>query len=342
MDVKLNESQPLQSKSLVSRRDFLKTACLGVSVLVGAHFTIESKNEPYSMAVKISSRLLHAEINKNSNPEELIKSKKLAFIWLFAETARQYGANFGYKKSGEALGHYLYGEGKTLDVSSWLEENNENQVFWESLLFHAFDHDAKEHGNLAEESDKKRVLHLKNSLENGFRFPASVYVTEDYSRALSISTYTMMSDLLLNNDGGFSIQDTHVDLEDSYNWDRTTHLPIEGMTIQGVNIIFQKATESAGSFEKVCLKVLQNLNTDSSTTDHLMDIYSKITYGSISGLNLNVNEYITSLNTSFGVEHDLIEQDMSLLEDVGARPYKIIGTLHKTNKVNISQIPVIG
>lgn len=126
----------MQKDGILSRRDFLRmardTLLLGTA-LSGLELGVEYGNNAYAMAARVCENMFEAELSRD--PKRIEDSKKLAFIWLFAETARQNGKIVGYEKAGAALGHYMYGQGYPLNVSGWLKEDAEdNKYFWPRLM----------------------------------------------------------------------------------------------------------------------------------------------------------------------------------------------------------------
>ncbi len=121
----------------LSRREFIKLSpwliAAGGSIVAGVNLELVYGNNPYVMAARICNNMLDAEMS--NDPQKIEYSRKLAFVWLFAETAREYGKLVGYEKAGEALGHYMYGEGKSFNVSNWLNEDSKSENdFWARIL----------------------------------------------------------------------------------------------------------------------------------------------------------------------------------------------------------------
>ena len=120
----------------ISRRDFFKEMWHrgkdAGKVVVGAGVTaalvkdIEnmvssemSKNPHLENGLKVTQKLIDAEISRD--PERITESRKLAMIWLFAETTIKYSKDMGLGGAGSGVEHYLYGNGSTIDISPLLK-----------------------------------------------------------------------------------------------------------------------------------------------------------------------------------------------------------------------------
>lgn len=209
----------------LSRRDFLKWGGVmigGALVFAGTELGIEYGNNPYSMACRVCDKLFHAELNKQKDPESYIEAKKLAFVWIFAETARQHGKRVGFEKAGEALGHYMYGEGLTLDVSKWLEgDSKNNQDFWTQLFSDARYGIKKDQGI---ESDFVATKMLRNRLKRGYTFILGSDSSDLFS-AIGVSTCKLKANLEFEANKNEEVitnkelSNISLELVDKYDWD---------------------------------------------------------------------------------------------------------------------------
>ncbi|WKZ25828.1 MAG: hypothetical protein QY322_00770 [bacterium] len=113
-----------EPKSKFSRRDFLSIMKFGVGAAIAVSAGVELSSDPHFVnALKVTKELTEAQLSKD--PERVYESRKLAMVWLFAETAIKYSDKMGLGKAGMTMDHYLYGDGKPLDISFVFEKITE-------------------------------------------------------------------------------------------------------------------------------------------------------------------------------------------------------------------------
>src|SRR5258706_15340894 len=118
---RLRKGWPNFMSEPISRRDFLKIVGvgLGAGALIAAK--VEANINPhFANGLKVVKELTTAELSRD--PEKILESKKLAMVWLFAETATKYSKEMGLGGAGLGMEHFLYGNGQPLDITPLLEK----------------------------------------------------------------------------------------------------------------------------------------------------------------------------------------------------------------------------
>lgn len=118
-------SPDVEGSKKLSRRDFLKwaSAVVGSAVLATKVPPATDKlidNRQFINGMRVVKELTQAKLS--DDPEKITESRKLAMVWLFAETAIKFGEGAGYGQAVEMMDHFLYGEGRPFDISPYLEE----------------------------------------------------------------------------------------------------------------------------------------------------------------------------------------------------------------------------
>src|SRR3972149_9099361 len=96
----------------LSRRDFIKLAALGVAASRLPVVPESDISPSFINGLKVCKEIVTAELSKD--PDRIIQARKLALVWVFAETASSYGKEAGIEDAGRTIQHYLYGSGKDL------------------------------------------------------------------------------------------------------------------------------------------------------------------------------------------------------------------------------------
>lgn len=328
----------------LSRKDFfnwLGAMIGGGMIIAGGKLAVEYGNNPYSMAARISDKLFYADLNKERDPEGYNKAQKLAFVWMFAETARQYGKKVGFEKSGEAIGHYLYGEGRTLDISNWLEdEAKNNDGFWPSLFSDARYGIKKEEGI---ENDAVAARMLKNRLKEGHTFILAAD-SHDLFNAIGISTCKLQANLefAINEDEGFAVDkklsDIRLELTDKYDWDGKGN-PAE-LGEKGRDFLsgyFGAIRTFMLNNGELVAETLKNLSLPSFYVDQFMSVYSSGMFKFFGTLSEKAGGKVLDIENELTGGLGVDESSLALLEEVGARQYYINGSLRQINPVSVDE-----
>lgn len=313
----------------------------GGMIIAGEKLAVEYGNSPYSMAARISDKLFYAELNKKRDPEGYNKAQKLAFVWMFAETARQNGKRVGFEKSAEAIGHYMYGEGRNLDISNWLEEEAKNNSnFWPRLFSDARYSIKKEEGI---ENDAVATRMLKNRLKEGHTFILAAD-SHDLFNAIGISTCKLQANLefTINEDEGFALDkklsNIHLELTDKYDWDGKGN-PAE---------LGEKGRDFASGYfgamrtfmlnnGELVAETLKNLNLPSFYVDQFMSIYSNGMFKFFGSLSEKAGGIILDIEKELTEGSGVDESSLALLEEVGAKQYYIYGSLRQVDPVSADE-----
>lgn len=319
-----------------NRRDFLKLGAIGLGGLVvgGLELGVEYGNNAYSMAARVCNKMFEAEMS--NDPRRIEDSKKLAFIWLFAETARQNGKLVGYEKAGAALGHYMYGESQSLDVSNWLKEDSENNKnFWPRLLSDMRYSIVKE-----EHVDDVRALRmLRKRLKKGHSFMLEAN-SEDLFSAIGISTCTAQAKLEFEFDETTDqiqnkrLSEISLQLKDWYDWDGMKN-PAD-MGYKGMDFakgFFGGMRTAILNNNELVIKTLAKLNLPSVYLDQLKSVYSDGVFDFFGNLSDGVGIISSELENAVTNGDGIYESELSLLESVGAKQYQIYGRMHHSGTV---------
>lgn len=328
----------------LSRRDFIKASGVatlvlgGSSVVAGIELGVEYGNNPYSMATRVCNRLFEAELNKEKYPGEYEHAKKLAFIWLFAETARQHAKDIGYEKAGVAIGHYLYGEGQPLDVSKWIEDETKNIDFWKINLS-----DMKWQMKVDEsvEEGLKQSKMLKNRLTSGYKYVGEG-ISDDIYYAIGRSTYVINASYEFKYDDELefvhneSLTNILFEIRDEYDWDldNPADLGIKGGYF--ASDLFSKIRDIMllPSGKKID-DILNKLNLSRFQIDQLIDIYNNGINNYFRDAGQAVNFATQDLENTLSDMHGISEYEMGLLESVGAKRYRIYGRVYYPGKIEL-------
>jgi hypothetical protein len=325
----------------MSRAKFLRlTASAGVGVAAVAADLIPRALGEVPPSARLSNGLevvLNlAKAEKSKNEVKVTEARKLVAVWTFAETASMYSDETGLPMAGKMMEHYLYGNGRDLDISKEMKELGNEDAFWLGLLQSGFgayyesQTGSYEFYDTAPQEFKKMFDRLQPKLVKGYTFVGSVYGSQgmDWNYAIGHSTYTLQTDSLVNVDGNnvtINFKNTNLKLYDVYDWDLTFAAGISNKAWMATDTVckplFQWIMQNGFKVDEM----LEKINFPDEHKSSIRRIFESFQYNLRSEID-KVPGRIGKLESwAVGNDGEITEKDMNLLKTIGAKDYTIVG-----------------
>lgn len=332
----------------LSRRDFLKLAGIGLAGLLAPKIEIDI-NPHFINGLKVTKELTEAQISRD--PERIIESRKLAMVWLFAETSAKYSKELGLGDAGSNMEHYLYGNGEPIDISPMLEKviNREPEFFVSKLLNAAVNQREAEFGNITPKKDyqftNKVLKELKS--DDGIEIPldAREIIADSYElfNAIGGARYTLHASeaSITSLDNSFAL---HVVLEngvdivakDKYYWGVVYGIHLASKSSEVVEHISETIFDRFYKSHDMVQQTLMTLGLSSEQVSEIMELYSNDTkYQVTTNMATGTYELVEKVSNSLIGMPDLVENDLNLLKKLGAQEFEMIGHVNIPNRLEL-------
>ncbi len=334
----------------LSRRDFLKVAAVGLGAAALTNFEIAPRiqgeiplSSRISNGLRVCSELANAEITKD--PEKIVEARKLAVVWMFAESASMFAKEAGMEKSGLTMEHYLYGNGQDLDISSWFKEVVGENDFWLNLTKDAFRylHVSQGGSNDLSELSQERFLkifdQLKERFHGGYAFASMVEQSEDWKNAIGASTYTMQCGAQIipsENQLLLKLKDMNVRLFDKYDWNLSWTASISDKAGFFTSEVSKPLTKWLLDSENQVNKVLENISFPTQQREIVVNAIDSIRKSFNERVSDVPSQVLSAERWAMNNSSDQIsERDINLLKKLGARDYGITAVFHHPGIIEI-------
>lgn len=331
-------------KKELSRRDFLKAATIGtVATLVGLKSYEVATDRKFINGIKVLKELSKAE--KSKDEVQITEARKLAVVWMFAESSILFGAEAGHGRSAQAMEHFLYGEGEEINIDPWLLERSKSDSFWEALINQGFAKYSEDLNHEGANMSGKIMKGFIQELKKGYTFGCNPGIAGsddqiDLFYAFGRSTYTIKAeDVELNTQDGLqtlTMSDIGLKLSDKYDWDRDFSVGLGKKSKRFVSEVISRNMDWFIHSEDKVRQMLRTIGLSEKEGDTLDGIYKSAIQNiesfpdKISEETLKVEKWAT------GEEGREIEEiDLALLKKLGAMDYNIKASIHIDSKIEI-------
>lgn len=353
MDNVLNmedSNSPDVGASKLSRRDFLKITgvALGGAALVGAG--VEIGNDPHFInALKVTKELAGAEISRD--PERIFESRKLAMVWLFAETSAKYSKEMGLGGAGSNMEHYVYGNGEPLDISFLLEKviKVEPERFVGKLIGSAINNTESNMAiNVSPEKDYQFTKRALKELESATGLKTVLHARswiggwDELYNAFGGAKYILhASETAIVSQEGWGqkvILEKGVDIEafDRYDWSLDYTIHIDSKSSQAIEHVSGGLFDQFYKSRSFVEKTINDLGLSNEQVNKIMDIYSSEKRDQIvSDIASGTYDLVAQSLPLLTGKPNLVENDLNLLKKLGAKEYDIKGHINIPNRLEI-------
>lgn len=338
-----------EPKSKLSRRDFFKIMGVGGAAALAVGAGVEIGNDPHFVnALKVTKELTEAQISKD--PERIYESRKLAMVWVFAETAAKYSEEMGLGGAGLTMEHYLYGNGEPLDISFILEKVTEMapERFVGKLVSSAINYAESNIGtNISQEKDlmftKRAVKELKS--ETGLKTAMDareVIEWWEFYNAYGGAKYELHAPEAyiesVNMYGQHIVLEKGIEITatDRYHWSLEFEVSLDSKVSQVVEHVSESMFDQFYKSKDVVEKTIKDLGLSDEQVNKIMEIYSdEKKEETVSNLASGAYDFVKETTQSLIGQPDLVENDFNLLKKLGAMEYDMKGHLSIPNRIEI-------
>ena len=332
-----------------NRRDFLKLAAVGFAAATapGVVKAVEKGADPHFInGLKVTKELIEAEISRD--PERILESRKLAMVWLFAETSIKYSKEMGLEGAGSNMDHYLYGHGESLDISFLYERMDKEykKIFVEKLISKAVS-DMEEGRHITPEKDyeftKRALRELKS--ETGLKVALDAREVLDNWELFNASggaRYTLhaLEASIVSQDiyGEHVVLEKGIDIEviDRYYWQLDHPMNLDSKAAEATGTMAGKLFDQFYKSRDVVEKTIKDLGLSNEQVAKIMSIYSDDSRDRVTeGLAPRAYDLVDKVNRSLIGKPDLVENDLNLLKKLGAMDYDMKGHINIPNRLEI-------
>ena len=345
--VTINSVEPEPKK--LGRRGFLKASLVGLGALAISEeiWALTHEQVPMSRralnAAKVCEGLISAE--RKGNIEEITQARKTLLVWVFAESSSLFAKEADLGTAGKMMEHYLYGDGKDFDLSPVFEKFTNDPVFWMGFfsigLYTYNDSLGDKRADLTTTEGFSSVFpDYAEKIKNKFTFVSGVAAKKagsDWNWAIGHSLYTLEADLIASkpekSEGevpkiNLTINYPSMSMEDVYDWDlkytsaylpdkanlfaSTLAQPLFGWFIESKNVAGQLAEKLKlpDNQRQLIIDTIENTRLDLASVGRgVPKIVEKTEKWATAGQDVKL----------------IVEEDMNLLQDIGAKDYKIVG-----------------
>ncbi len=317
---------------------------------VAADKGLEIANDPHFVnGLKVTKELAEAEISRD--PERIFESRKLAMVWLFAETSAKYSKEMGLGGAGLNIEHYLYGNGEPVDISSLLEKVIEVQPerFVGSLIGSAITNTENDMTkNITPEKDyqftKRALKELKSTTGLNTALDAREWLGgwNELYNAFGGAKYVLHApEAYIESENMYA---QHIVLEkgveitatDRYYWrlDHEMHLGSKASdaTEHVAGTLFDQFYKSKDIVEKT----IKELGLSDEQVNKILDIYSSDKKDQfVSDVASGTSDLFDQSLPSLIGKPDLVENDLNLLKKLGATEYDMSGHVRIPNRLEV-------
>jgi hypothetical protein len=340
----------------ISRRDFLKLGGLGLAGAALAKWELSPRLKgevPVSWRIKsglkVCEELSKAEISNDQ--DQITEARKLAVVWVFAESSSLFAKEMGMEKAGKTMEHYLYGNGQDLDISPWFNEVADQSDFWLVLArnaFHDFYKSKKGEDDfyaIPQEEFLNMFGHLEKRLHTGYTFTSISNEIDDWKHAIGVSTYTIQCDAEMTTlEDGLLLKLKDIDLKlfDTYDWEYNWGASIPhkaGLFADQVsNPLFRRFINSEPKIDRI----LESINFPEEKRQIIMSAIDLIREDFEKEVDDVPNQVDRVERWAVGENNDPIsERDISLLKKLGAQDYAITASFYRPGEIKMLTSPVI-
>lgn len=336
-----------------SRRDFFKAVGIGLggtALAVAADKGLEIASDPHFVnGLKVTKELTEAEISRD--PERIFESRKLAMVWLFAETSAKYSKEMGLGGAGLNMEHYLYGNGEPVDISSLLEKVIETapERFVSKLIGSAI-HNKEDNVNRKVSPEKdyqftnRALKELKS--ETGLKtvLDARELIGEWYEayNAFGGAKYTLFAseaDIVDQEGYGQKVvleNGIQITATDRYYWQVDHEIGLPSKSSEAAGDVSEKLFDQFYKSRNFVEKTINDMGLSDEQVDKIMEIYSIDKKDQlVSDLAPATYDLVSKSIESLTGKPDLVENDLNLLKKLGATEYEMNGQVNIPTRLEI-------
>lgn len=335
-------------KFSLSRRDFFKVAGIGLGAAALVSARVEIGNDPHFInALKVTKELAGAEISRD--PERIFESRKLAMVWLFAETSAKYSKEMGLGGAGSNMEHYLYGNGEPIDISFLLEKviKVEPERFVGKLIGSAI-HNTESNMvlNVSPEKDytftKRALKELKSEagLKTALHARQWIGGWDELYNAFGGAKYILHAPEanIVSQEGWGQkvVLEKGVDIEafDRYDWLLDYPIGLDSNSSEAVEYVSGTLFDQFYKSRDFVEKTINDLGLSDVQVNKIMDIYSNEKKDQfVSNLSSGTYDLVGKSTQPLIGKPDLVENDLNLLKKLGAKEYDMKGHLNVPNRL---------
>lgn len=336
-----------ERKLKLSRRDFFNLVRVGGAAVTAFVAGVEIGNDPHFInGLKVTKELTEAQLSKD--PNRIYESRKLAMVWLFAETAIKFSDRMGLGKAGMTMEHYLYGNGKPLDISFVFEKITDMspERFVGNLIFYEVRN--RQNNTVNKVTDEIHYTFIKRALrdlksEEGLQTELSaesIPTWRELRYAFGGAKYELHASEAYIESANRSAQrvvlekGVELTITDRYNWEKDWQIYIPGKASEVAEHILGPILDKFYKSKDLVEHTIRGLGLGDTDSDIIMEIYSNTSrFKTMSNVKSNVYDFAVETNISLINQPDLVEKDFNLLKKIGAADYDMKGHIHLTNRL---------
>ncbi len=336
-----------------SRRDFLKVSSLAVGAAFLGIQAEKMAGDPHVInGLKVIKELASAEMSRD--PQRILDSRKLAMVWLFAETTAKYSKEMGLGGAGLTMEHYLYGDGRPFDISFLLEKPAKTNpeafvgVLISTAIANIRDYVSGQKKIPPEMYDRFTKMALRQmegdtGLEVGLDAREWLSLSEENYNAFGGAKYTLRTTeaTIVSRDEylervafeqGLSITAT-----DRYYWQLDFGMGLDEKAAEATGKVADTMFDQFYRSHDMAEKTLKSFGLSSEDSARIMSIYSDDNRYKFTGaVSSSMYNLVDKTNQTLIGRPDLAENDMNLLKKLGAKEFDMFGSVNIPGKIEIT------